>query len=73
MFQKKVGFVAHPLQASELAKGYLRGSVAAILVVRHLEDYFRGPQEANREIPMFSSAECYESLAGRGDDEEEQS
>ena len=56
--------MAHPLQASELAKGYLGVGVAAILVVRHLEYYFRGPQEANRETPMFSSAECWENAIG---------
>lgn len=61
VFQKKVGFVAHPLQASELAKDYLGVWVASILVVRHLEYYFRGPQEANKETPMFSSAECWEN------------
>ena len=56
--------MAHPLQASELAKGYLGVGVAAILVVRHLEYYFRGPQEANRETPMYSSAECWENAIG---------
>lgn len=61
VFQKKVGFVAHPLQASEFAKDYLGVWVASILVVRHLEYYFRGPQEANKETPMFSSAECWEN------------